>query len=156
MARSCPEATDTLSAVAGYSKTPLAKKLGIREGVTVHLLHGPDSYDDLVAHLPDGATIRRCDASELPVDVEFIHLFAGQSDILGRDLPAVKEALAPNGVLWISWLKKAAQKELGLESDLDGGKVRQAGQDAGLVDVKVCAVDDSWSGHKFVYRLEDR
>lgn len=142
--------------MARYSKTPLAKKLGIREGLTVHLVHGPESYDDLVALLPDGATIRRCDASELPEDVELIHLFAEQSDILDRDLPPAKKALAPDGVLWISWLKKAAQKSLGVESDLDGGKVRKAGLEAGLVDVKVCAVDDSWSGHKFVYRLEDR
>ncbi len=142
--------------MAGYSKTPLSKKLGIREGLTVHLLHGPDAYADLVAPLPDGAEIRRCDASDLPESVEFIHLFAEDSAVLGRDLLVAKEALAPDGVLWISWLKKAAQKTLDVESDLDGGKVRRAGLEAGLVDVKVCAVEDSWSGHKFVYRVKDR
>lgn len=142
--------------MAGYSKTPLAKKLGIKPGFTVYLLNGPESYEDLVAPLPDGAEIVRVATADLPGGVDFVHLFAEQSDLLERDLPAAKEALAPDGVLWLSWLKKAAQKRLGVDSDLDGGAIRRAGKDAGLVDVKVCAVDEDWSGHKFVYRLEDR
>lgn len=141
--------------MAGYSKTPLAKKLGIKPGITVHVVNPPDGYAELVAPLPDGAAIQTSEATDLPADVQFVHLFAANRDVLDRDLPGAKDALAKNATLWISWPKKAAKK-LGVETDLDGGQIRQAGLETRLVDVKVCAVDEIWSGHKFVYRLVDR
>lgn len=141
--------------MAGYSKTPLARKLGIKPGMTVHLVNPPDGFADLVAPLPDGANLQSSAVSDLPSEAHFVHLFAANRDILVRDLPGAKDALAKNATLWISWPKKAAKK-LGVETDLDGGQIRQAGLDVGLVDVKVCAVDEIWSGHKFVYRLVDR
>ena len=141
--------------MAGYSKTPLAKKLGIKAGMTVHVVHPPDGFADLVAPLPEGAKIQPSAAADLPSEAQFVYLFAANRDALARDLPGAKKALAKDATLWISWPKKAAKK-LGVDTDLDGGQIRQTGLDVGLVDVKVCAVDEIWSGHKFVYRLADR
>ena len=133
---------------AGYSGTPLAKKLGIKAGMRVVTLRAPDHYPDLVAPLPDGVVLRK----RLATDEGFVHLFARNRAVLDQLLPRAHKALAKDGVLWLSWPKKAS----GVETDLDGGAIRKAGLDSGLVDVKVCAVDETWSGHKFVYRRKDR
>ena len=134
--------------MAGYSGTPLIKKLGIRGGGTISLLHAPADYDELIGPLPDGARVR----ARLAADTSFIHLFARDRATLMRELPRAKKALAMDGTLWISWPKKAA----GVATDLTENIVREAGLAAGLVDVKICAVDKTWSGLKFVYRLADR
>jgi hypothetical protein len=134
--------------MAGYSGTPLIKKLGIRAGDTISLLHAPADYDELIGPLPDGARVR----SRLGADTSFIHLFARDRATLMRELPRAKKALAMDGTLWISWPKKAA----GVATDLKENIVRESGLAAGLVDVKICAVDETWSGLKFVYRLADR
>lgn len=141
--------------MAGYSKTPLPRKLGIEPGMTVHVVNGPEHYDALVAPLPDGAQIEPSSAGTLPAPARFVHLFVPSRDLLERDLPPAKAALAKDATLWVSWPKKAARK-LGVETDVDEGQVRRAGLEAGLVDVKICAVDEIWSGLKFVYRLADR
>lgn len=137
---------------AGYSGTPLAKKLGIKEGYEVVALEAPGNYADLLSPLPTGATIR----ADLPADAQntatFIHFFATSSERLEAELPSLAKALRRDGMLWLSWPKKAAK----MKTDLDGGRIRALGQAAGLVDTKVCAVDETWSGHKFVYRLADR
>ena len=133
---------------AGYSGTPLAKKLGIKPGMRVVALGAPADYPALLDPIPEGATVN----DELEVDASFVHFFTTERAVLEAELPRLEDALAPDGILWISWPKKAAR----IDTDLDGNVVRQLGLDAGLVDVKVCAVDATWSGLRFVYRLKDR
>lgn len=133
---------------AGYSKTPLAKKLGIAPGMRVVVLGAPDDYRALLEPLPTGVSL-----GEHPEREErFIHVFARDRAALERALPRAKPALAKDGTLWLSWPKKAS----GVATDLDEAVIRAAGLDAGLVDVKICAFDATWSGLKFVYRLKDR
>ena len=133
--------------MAGYSKRPLEKKLGIKEGFEVLLVNEPFYYYSLFEKVPD-ITEAKPDQSE----VDFIHLFAMSIEDLEKHLLQLKQQLSKTGILWISWPKKSAK----LKSDLDGNIVRQAGLDCGLVDVKVCAVDEIWSGLKFMYRIKDR
>ena len=133
---------------AGYSGTPLARKLGIKPGMRVVALGAPPDYPALLDPIPEGATVD----DELAADAAFVHVFTTERAVLEARLPRLIDALAPDGILWISWPKKAAK----VETDLDANVVRQAGLDAGLVDVKVCAVNETWSGLKFVYRLKDR
>jgi hypothetical protein len=134
--------------MAGYSGTPLIRKLGIRTGATISLIGAPADYDELIGPLPEGARVR----ARLAPDTDFIHLFAPDRATLTRELPRARKALAMDGTLWISWPKKTA----GVATDLVEGIVRETGLAAGLVDVKICAVDETWSGLKFVYRLADR
>ena len=133
---------------AGYSGTPLIKKLGIRAGDTIALINAPKNYDELIGPLPEAAKVR----ARLSTDTRFIHLFARDRATLMRELPRAKRALAMDGTLWISWPKKAA----GIPTDVTETIVRETGLETGLVDVKICAVDAIWSGLKFVYRLRDR
>ena len=134
--------------MAGYSQTPLLKKLGMRAGMSVYIFQPPDHYWQELDPLPENVTILKT----LRPDLDFIHLFAADQKTLFRELPKAKKNLAPDGMLWISWPKKSS----GEPTDLDEKIIRESGLDAGLVDVKVCAVDDVWSGLKFVYRLRDR
>ena len=133
---------------AGYSGTPLVKKLGLKPDSRVAFVGAPDHLDDLLGPLPDGVTRLRRPGNEM----DFVHVFARTSAELDRRLPACVRALARDGALWISWPKKSSP----LSADLAGDGVRAAGRDAGRVDGKVCAVDEDWSGHKFCYRREDR
>jgi len=133
---------------AGYSRRPLVRKLGIREGDVLAFLDAPDGYDRLLGKLPDGATAARGQRRQL----DFIQLFAtGRAD-LERELPGLKSRLKQGGTIWVSWPKASS----GLETDLSDSVVREVCLESGLVDVKVCAVDDSWSALKFVIRLKDR
>ena len=141
--------------MAGYSKTPLSKKLGLSEDTPVYVVRPPENYLDLVESWPDQYDVNVRDVPDLPAGLRFVHVFAAMEEVLERELPTIKSALAKDATLWISWPKKAARK-LGVETDLDGGAVRRLGLEAGLVDLKVCSVDEIWSGHKFVYRLADR
>lgn len=133
---------------AGYSGTPLVKKLGLKPGAKAAFLDTPAHYLDLLGGLPDGVRV----LSRLGTDMDFVHVFARREGELRRRLPAVVRALGYDGTLWISWAKKSSP----LATSLAEGDVRRAGLDAGLVDVKICAVDEDWSGLKFMYRLEDR
>lgn len=133
---------------AGYSRTPLVKKLGIKPGFKVFFANPPDNLQTLLGELPKNLTLLNKPMN--PVD--YIHLFTKNREELQTQLPILKEALAINGLFWISWPKKAAK----VATDLDGNVVRDIGLQNGLVDVKVCAVDGIWSGLKFVYRLKDR
>lgn len=128
----------------GYSKTPLIKKLGIKEGDEVLFVNEPDHYFDLLEVLPD--------VKEAEKEADFIHLFTHQYSVLKSELPKLRLKLKKTGMLWVSWPKKAS----GVPSDLSDGVVRQSGLDAGLVDTKVCSVDEVWSGLKFMYRTTDR
>lgn len=133
---------------AGYSGTPLIKKLGIREGLVVLFLNAPPGFERTLGELPDGVQKKR----KLTKKVDYIHLFTVRRKELVEKFPNVKKSLNFDGMLWISWPKKTSR----LNSDLDEGTVRSVGLDNGLVDVKVCAVDETWSALKFVYRLKDR
>ncbi len=134
--------------MAGYSETPLVKKLGIKPGITVRLINPPAGYQKTLGELPDDVVL----LSRLTKEISFIHLFAGKRSQLDSMLQKAKRALKKNGMLWVSWPKKSS----GVVTDIDENYVRKQGLKAGLVDVKICAVDDTWSGLKFVFRLKDR
>jgi hypothetical protein len=132
----------------GYSGTPLPKKLGIKEEFRVALLHMPE---DVKAELQDA--LQKCQLHKISKkDLDFIFLFAKSRATLERDLFPATQALAPAGMLWIAWPKKTS----GVATDLDENIVRQSGLAAGLVDIKVCAVTDVWSGLKFVIPVKNR
>jgi len=131
---------------AGYSGTPLVRKLGIKEGQAVALLGAPPGWD--IEDLPDGvAPSRRCRGT---FDV-IVAFFAGRAQ-LERRLPALLGALRTNGGLWIAWPRKAA----GHDSDISENGLREIVLPTGLVDIKVAALDEDWSGLKFVWRKELR
>jgi hypothetical protein len=133
---------------AGYSKRSLADKLGIKAGVTVIAIDAPPTYRALLGTLPAGATLH----SRLPASALFIHQFAHRRADLAAGFPRLARALQDEGTLWISWPKQAS----GVETDLNENIVRDIGLGHGLVDVKVVAVDEVWSGLKFVRRVENR
>jgi len=132
----------------GYSGTPLVRKLGIKPDSRVGLIAAPEDFERALGELPPGVVIRRRAVGSL----EVIVAFAVWRAELERRLPRLRDALVPAGGLWIAWPKRTS----GLASDLSDGVVRELGLAAGLVDNKVCAIDDSWSGLRFVFRLRDR
>jgi len=132
---------------AGYSGTPLPQKLGIRPGMRAAALHAPKHYTKLLGPTP-GVRI----GSRLAADLDFIHAFFRSAGALAGAFPKLAASLATHGMLWISWPKRSSP----LAGDLDGNGVRKIGLAHGLVDVKVCAVDEDWSGLKFVRRRKDR
>lgn len=134
---------------AGYSGTRLARKLGIKDGDRVLLAGAPDGFRSVLEPLPSGVRIHSRASRD---DYDAILLFALRGSTLDRRLPALTRRLAWTGGLWICWPKKAS----GVPTELSGGAVRATGLGAGLVDNKVCAVDETWSGLRFVYRVEDR
>jgi hypothetical protein len=133
---------------AGYSGRPLGQKLGIKPGTVVALLNAPTDYDHLLGILPKNVTVVR----ELKEEVDFIQVFTTRRKNLEVQIPKLKARLKPDGMVWVSWPKRSSK----LATDLTDGAVREVGLKNGLVDVKVCAVDESWSGLKFVTRLKDR
>jgi hypothetical protein len=135
-------------ASAGYSQRALADKLGIKPGTEVVVLGAPSPYRAILGPLPDGVTFR----SKLSGSAEFIHYFTKKRKSLQADFPRIAPTLLDEGILWISWPKRAS----GVETDLDENVVREIGLAEGLVDVKVCAVNEVWSGLKFVRRLSNR
>ena len=135
--------------MAGYSGTPLVRKLGIKDEHVVLLDGAPadlDLGDTGGAHL-----VRR-----LPHTADVTLTFHTSYDALAKRLPTLFERTSTAGMVWVCWPKLAAQKALGLTSDLDENIVRDLGLELGFVDVKVAAIDDTWSGLKFVRRLADR
>lgn len=135
--------------MAGYSETPLAKKLGIKEGFRVGLMHSPKNFKKELGSLPAKVKISVADLHK-PLDL--IILFTDSKRTLKTEFPILAEKLEVNGMLWIAWPKKSS----GVPTDLSFDTVQQTGLQAGLVDVKICAVNEIWSGLKFVYRLKDR
>jgi hypothetical protein len=132
--------------MAGYSGTPLAKKLGIQSQFRVAFFRLPP---DVKAELQD--SLARCRA-RAPGPLDFVVIFVKQQAELRQQFPHFARQLAPAGMLWVSWPKKSS----GVTSDLAEDDVRRIGLEAGLVDVKVCAVSEIWSGLKFVIRVKDR
>ncbi|TNE74539.1 DUF3052 family protein [bacterium] len=131
---------------SGYSGTPLAKKLGIKTSTSLKLLNQPDYYFDLFCDFPSNVALNQADLFDT------IHLFVTQENELRTELATIRQMLKQNGAIWISWPKKTSKKQ----SNLDGNLVREIGLQTGLVDIKVCAVDDTWSGLKFVIPVKDR
>jgi hypothetical protein len=134
--------------MSGYSGTPLAKKLGIRAGTRLFLHEAPPNYPQLVAPLPAGVqTVSRLDR-----DTDLIHLFADRRVELGRVLRRARRAMRPDATVWVSWPKKAS----GVTTDITEDVVRELALPMGLVDIKVCAVDETWSGLKLMVRKHER
>jgi hypothetical protein len=135
--------------MAGYSATPLAKKLGIREGFRIAFVNLPKGFRKELGSLPGDVKILTARPHK-PVDL--IILFADSERTLKTEFPKLAGKLNESGMLWIAWPKKSS----GVATDLSFDSVQQIGLQAGLVDVKICAVNEVWSGLKFVYRLKDR
>lgn len=136
------------SAPAGYSGTPLPRKLGIRPGARVALLGAPAGARATLGELPEGARL----LGRIAPDLDVIVLFADRLTDLRRRLPAARTAMRPDGGLWIAWPKRSS----GVPTDLGDAVVRELGLSTGLVDNKVCAFDDTWSALRFVVRVRDR
>jgi len=134
--------------MAGYSGTPLAKKLGLKERFRIALLDMPA---DVKAELKN--PLASCHlAKDRRGPLDFAMIFVKSASDLRKQFPYFAKQLAPTGMLWVSWPKKAS----GVPTDLSDNEVRRIGLEAGLVDVKVCAVNEIWSGLKFVIRVKDR
>ena len=134
--------------MAGYSGTPLLKKLGIKEGFTVQSVNAPDHYRELLGPLP--ASVRFVARATSATD--FVHLFTTKRAQLSRLLASLRKTLGPEATVWVSWPKKAA----GVPTEVTEETVREVALPLGWVDVKVCAVDETWSGLKLVIRKENR
>jgi hypothetical protein len=134
--------------MAGYSGTPLIQKIGIKPGHRIILRNHPPSFVTDLGTLPEGAE----SSDRLSGKANVIVYFTGRLAELQKDFARLSAALVPDGMLWISWPKKAS----GHPTDLTENIVRKVGLECGLVDVKVCAIDATWSGLKFVIRVKDR
>ena len=134
--------------MAGYSKRPLLDKLGIKSGQKIYVGNAPPNYVETLGRMPQGTHVTRT----LNGSCDFIQFFTKEKAQLESSFPKLKQHLAPAGALWISWPKGASK----IKTDLNENVAREIGLKNGLVDVKVCAVDEVWSGLKFVFRLKDR
>lgn len=134
--------------MAGYSGTPLLKKLGIQPGYSILVSHAPPSYWDWISPLPEGVKVKSRAARQL----NFIHLFVTSQASYKKEVLAARKSLAQDGMIWISWPKKSSK----VPTDLDENVIRDFALKNGLVDVKVCAVDEVWSGLKLVIPVKLR
>jgi hypothetical protein len=134
--------------MAGYSGTPLAKKLGIKPGGNVCVEGAPMAYEQLLAPMPDGVNVQ----SEVDSSTDVVHLFSTSKVELAGALERSLQHLRPDAALWVSWPKKASK----VPTDITEDVVRDLALPLGLVDIKVCAVGDVWSGLKLVLRKEHR
>lgn len=134
--------------MAGYSANPLYKKLGIKEGYTVKLINAPGNYNELIGDIAVHIVIKNTARK----DIDLVHLFTNSAKELETSLPKLKEQIKKDGTIWVSWYKKSAKKPTELTEDM----IRDTALATGLVDVKVCAIDEEWSGLKLVFRLKDR
>ncbi len=132
---------------ASYSGTPLAKKLGYKPGFRAFLINSPDAYADLVDPLPEDVTF-----AAAPTKANLVHFFSREAAEVATRLPEIMQSIQRDGMIWISWPKRASK----VTTDMTDDVIRQIALPLGLVDVKVCAVDDVWSGLKFVIRKELR
>ena len=134
--------------MAGYSGTPLPKKLGIKENFRIAVINAPRNFSNTLGTLPSSVKI----SNRLSAELDLILFFVDTEKVLAKEFAKLAAKLSTNGMIWIAWPKKSS----GVETDLSFGPVQRIGLDSGLVDVKICAVDEVWSGLKFVYRLKDR
>jgi hypothetical protein len=134
--------------MAGYSGTPLPAKLGIRAGFAVHVKEAPPDYFDLLDSLPKGVTF----VPHLSSTTDLVHVFSARKSDLAKFLKICRSRLRPTAVIWVSWPKKSAK----VPTDITEDTIRELALPLGLVDVKVCAVTEVWSGLKLVVRKELR
>jgi Protein of unknown function (DUF3052) len=134
--------------MAGYSGTPLAKKLGIKAGMVLHAENAPPNYAALLDPLPENVIFSPAAAE----DLDLVHVFTATRTELGRLLGDFLAKIKQNGAIWVSWPKKSS----GIRSEITEDTVRDVALPLGLVDIKVCAVDEVWSGLKLVIRKENR
>jgi hypothetical protein len=134
--------------VSGASGKSVVQKLGIKPGFRIFAAGVPATYGDIVGELPAQVTI----VPRLRAAVDMVHVFTTEAAALGDKLPTYRDAIAPDGMVWVSWPKKAS----GVATDLTDQVVRETGLRLGLVDIKVCAINDTWSGLKFVIPKDQR
>jgi hypothetical protein len=134
--------------MAGYSNTPLTKKLGIKEGFKVPVIKGPAEYRALLAPLPASVAF----TSAASPSTNLVHVFATERTGLARLLPTLRKKLSPEAAIWVSWPKKSSQ----VPTDITEDTIRAVALPLGFVDIKVCAVTEVWSGLKLVVRKELR
>jgi hypothetical protein len=134
--------------MAGYSGKPLAQKLGIKPGCRMFVQDGPEDYLQLVEPLPEEVVLMRRPTGRL----DLVHLFVREAATLEAELRKYRDKIADAGTIWVSWPKKAAK----VPTDVTEDVIREIALPLGLVDTKVCAVDDTWSGLKLVIRVENR
>lgn len=133
---------------AGYSGTPLVKKLGVKPGFRLKTKNTPTNYAGMLVPLPEDVVI----STRLRAPVDMWHIFSRSRRELARKLPDCREEIRQDGMIWVSWPKKSS----GVASDITEDTVRELAFPLGLVDIKVCAVDEVWSGLKLVIRKENR
>ncbi len=133
--------------MAGYSGTPLPQKLGIKPGTTVVVINEPPNYRKLLSKLN-----RVTFSSRISANSGFVHLFTKRRSELEKKLPILRRKIADNGTIWVSWPKKSAS----ISTDVTEDVIREVALPLGLVDIKVCAVDETWSGLKLMIRRENR
>ena len=133
---------------SGYSATPLAKKLGIKEGFKIRIVNQPTYYFDLFTVMPENISI----LADKKVKKNLIHYFTKQAKDLHKDITSLKNEIEQDGAIWISWPKKASK----VTTDITEDFIRELALANGLVDIKVCAVDETWSGLKLVIPVKNR
>jgi hypothetical protein len=134
--------------MAGYSGKPLWQKLGYREGMTVLTINAPQSYNEMLGATPPELRILK--SAHKPYSA--VHLFETSQDALKKQLIALRQEITQDGMLWVSWPKKSSK----MPSDINDNSIRNVALPLGFVDIKVCAVDDTWSGLKLVIRKTER
>jgi len=134
--------------MAGYSSTPLAKKLGIKSNFKIRVINAPDYYFNLFTDLPNDIII----LNDKKLKKNFIHLFVKTLNEFEKHIHELKNEIEPGGIIWVSWYKKSAK----IPTDVTEDKIRESALANGLVDIKVCAVDDVWSGLKLVIPVSKR
>jgi hypothetical protein len=134
--------------MAGYSATPLPQKLGIKPGMIVVVIHAPENYRKLLGQIPSGVNL----ATRPVGNTKFIHLFATRRTELSNQLPILRRKIAEDAAVWVSWPKKLS----GVATDITEDVIRAVALPLGFVDIKVCAVDETWSGLKLMIRKENR
>lgn len=133
---------------SGYSKTPLAKKLGIRDGFIIKLINQPDYYFDLFADMPNHVTV----ATDAKTKKDFIHCFVTNAEEFYKTILSIRNEIRQDGMIWISWHKKSSK----IATDVTENLIREVALQNGLVDIKVCAIDEVWSGLKLVIPVKQR
>ena len=134
--------------MAGYSGMPLPQKLGIKPGLMVVTINAPANYRKLLGQLPDSVTF----SERLKSGSSFVHLFTSRRSEMQKKMPILRNKLSDNGTIWVSWPKKSS----GISTDVTEDVIREIALPLGFVDIKVCAVDETWSGLKLMIRRENR
>lgn len=134
--------------MSGYSRTPLVKKLGIKDSSRIFLVNAPIDYLSLITPLPAGVTFE----SQITEETDIVQIFVTERFKLERELRDVLSHIRPDGIVWVSWPKKSSR----VPTDITEDVIREVALPLGLVDIKVCAVDETWSGLKLMLRKENR